>query len=137
MRRPSCGFENPVGKRLCGQYATPLTGSCPTCGFANPPSFLFCAECATRLMNSPAAAPPQAPLSYTRRHLAMQILTSKTALKGKRKQIIVLFVDLKDSMKLLAQRDPEEAGQLLNPVLEHLMDPVHRWSGESDKGIRG
>jgi hypothetical protein len=126
MRRPSCGFENPVGRRLYGQYATPLTGSCPTCGIANQPSFLLCAECATRVINSLVAAPPQAPLSYTRWLLAKQILTSKIALKGERKRIIVLFVDLKGSMKLLADCDLEEAGQLLNPVIEHLKDTVHR-----------
>jgi class 3 adenylate cyclase len=71
----------------------------------------------------------RAPLSYTPMHLAEKILTSKTALEGERKQVTVLFADLKGSMELLADRDPEEARQLLDPVLERMMDAVHRYEG--------
>jgi class 3 adenylate cyclase/tetratricopeptide (TPR) repeat protein len=44
-------------------------------------------------------------------------------------QVTVLFADLKGSMELLADRDPEEARQLLDPVLERLMAAVHRYEG--------
>ena len=76
-----------------------------------------------------ASASTQAPLSYTPSHLAEKILTSKTALEGERKQVTVLFADLKGSMELLADRDPEEARQLLDPVLTLMMDAVHRYEG--------
>ena len=66
---------------------------------------------------------------YTRPYLAEKILTSSTALEGERKQVTVLFADLKGSMELLADRDPEEARQLLDPVLEHMMAAVHRYEG--------
>jgi class 3 adenylate cyclase/tetratricopeptide (TPR) repeat protein len=56
-------------------------------------------------------------------------MTSKSALVGERKQVTVLFADLKGSMELLADRDPEEARQLLDPVLEHMMAAVHRYEG--------
>src|SRR4029434_10718062 len=55
--------------------------------------------------------------------------TSKTALEGERKQVTVLFADLKGSMELLADRDPEEARKLLDPVLELMMEAVHRYEG--------
>jgi adenylate/guanylate cyclase family protein len=71
----------------------------------------------------------RAPLTYTPPYLAEKILTSKTALEGERKQVTVLFADLKGSMALLADRDPEEARQLLDPVLEHMMAAVHRYEG--------
>jgi class 3 adenylate cyclase len=61
--------------------------------------------------------------------LAEKILTSKAALEGERKQVTVLFADLKGSMELLADRDPEEARKLLDPVLEHMMEAVHRYEG--------
>jgi class 3 adenylate cyclase len=32
-------------------------------------------------------------------------------------------------MELLADRDPEEARQLLDPVIEHMMEAVHRYEG--------
>jgi class 3 adenylate cyclase/tetratricopeptide (TPR) repeat protein len=78
----------------------------------------------------PPTAPPQpVPLAYTPPHLAEQILTSRSALEGERKQVTVLFADLKGSMELLADRDPEEARQLLDPVLERMMAAVHRYEG--------
>ena len=78
---------------------------------------------------APAMEQERAPLSYTPMHLAEKILTSKTALEGERKQVTVLFADLKGSMELLADRDPEEARQLLDPVLERMMAAVHRYEG--------
>jgi class 3 adenylate cyclase/tetratricopeptide (TPR) repeat protein len=69
------------------------------------------------------------PDAYTPKHLAEKILTSKTALEGERKQVTVLFADLKGSMELLADRDPEEARKILDPVLERMMDAVHRYEG--------
>jgi class 3 adenylate cyclase/tetratricopeptide (TPR) repeat protein len=74
-------------------------------------------------------APPRSPDSYTPKHLAEKILTSKAALEGERKQVTVLFADLKGSMELLADRDPEEARKLLDPVLEKMMEAVHRYEG--------
>src|SRR5207249_10143334 len=67
------------------------------------------------------------PAAYTPKHLAEKILTSKLTLEGERKQVTVLFADLKASMELLADRDPEEARKLLGPVLEHMMEAVHRY----------
>src|SRR5882672_5552078 len=83
---------------------------------------------------SSAAAPVSppsvgSPLAYTPAYLAEQILTSRSALEGERKQVTVLFADLKGSMELLADRDPEDARQLLDPVLERLMAAVHRYEG--------
>jgi class 3 adenylate cyclase/tetratricopeptide (TPR) repeat protein len=69
------------------------------------------------------------PQAYTPKHLAEKILTSKAALEGERKQVTVLFADLKGSMELLADRDPEDARRLLDPVLEHMMEAVHRYEG--------
>jgi class 3 adenylate cyclase/tetratricopeptide (TPR) repeat protein len=78
---------------------------------------------------APTVPPQHVPLTYTPPHLAEQILTSRSALEGERKQVTVLFADLKGSMELLADRDPEEARQLLDPVLERMMATVHRYEG--------
>jgi len=61
--------------------------------------------------------------------LAEKILTSRAALEGERKQVTVLFADLKGSMELLADRDPEEGRPLLDPVLERMMATVHCYEG--------
>jgi predicted ATPase/class 3 adenylate cyclase len=78
---------------------------------------------------APVEPPGHAPLAYTPPYLAEKILTSRSALEGERKQVTVLFADLKGSMELLADRDPEEARQLLDPVLERMMAAVHRYEG--------
>jgi class 3 adenylate cyclase/tetratricopeptide (TPR) repeat protein len=77
----------------------------------------------------PAIDQARAPLSYTPPYLAEKILTSKAALEGERKQVTVLFADLKGSMELLADRDPEEARTILDPVLERMIEAVHRYEG--------
>jgi class 3 adenylate cyclase len=76
-----------------------------------------------------AETPSRGPRAYTPSYLAEKILTSRSALAGERKQVTVLFADLKGSMELLADRDPEEARQLLDPVLERMMAAVHRYEG--------
>jgi class 3 adenylate cyclase len=129
MQCPRCQAENPSGMRFCGQCAAPLASVCAACGTANPPANRFCGQCAAPL--NQAAPPPKftSPDTYTPKHLAEKILISKVALEGERKQVTVLFADLKGSMELLADRDPEEARKLLDPVLQLMMDAVHRYEG--------
>jgi len=81
--------------------------------------------------DTPPAAQPDRPelLSYTPKHLADQILRSKGALEGERKQVTVLFADIKGSTELIDGLDPEEARQLLDPVLHLMMDAVYRYEG--------
>ena len=75
----------------------------------------------------PAAGVP--PLSDTPQALAERILTSRAGVEGERKHVTILFADVKDSLELIARRDPEEARRLLDPVLEIMMDAVHRYEG--------
>jgi class 3 adenylate cyclase len=136
MHCPSCGFENPLGMNFCGRCGTTLSPRCPHCTFENPPGFAFCGKCGADLAEPTPAARPSSRTGTTPRlqtpipvYLAEKILTSKTTLEGERKQVTVLFADLKGSMELLADRDPEEARQLLDPLLERMMAAVHRYEG--------
>jgi class 3 adenylate cyclase/tetratricopeptide (TPR) repeat protein len=119
---------------FCGGCGTRLPSLCSSCGFANPEGFAFCGKCGARVTEATTPAPQGAPAvgspqSFTPKHLAEKILISRAALEGERKQVTVLFADLKSSMELLAERDPEEARTLLDPVLEHMMEAVHRYEG--------
>jgi predicted ATPase/class 3 adenylate cyclase len=78
---------------------------------------------------SPATDQERPPLVYTPRHLAEKILTSRSALEGERKQVTVLFADIKDSTELIKDLDPEAAQQLLDPAIHRMMDGVHRFEG--------
>ena len=81
---------------------------------------------------SPLATAPaedRAPLAYTPPHLTDKILAARPALEGERKQVTVLFADLKDSTELIRGLDPEAAQQLLDPAIHLMMDAVHRFEG--------
>jgi len=128
MKCPRCQHENPQGARFCEECATPLARTCSSCGTALSATAKFCHACAHPVAAG-AGTPSRSPDSYTPKHLAEKILTSKSALEGERKQVTVLFADLKGSMELLADRDPEEARKILDPVLELMMEAVHRYEG--------
>ncbi len=87
--------------------------------------------CGERLVGPPAPPRPAAPTPEPSipRYLAERIISSRGALEGERKQVTVLFADLKGSLELLADRDPEEARKILDPVLERMMNAVHRYEG--------
>ena len=129
MQCPRCQHENPSGVKFCGECGARLELLCPSCRAANPTANKFCNDCGAPLAQMATGVKVVSPESYTPKHLAEKILTSKSALEGERKQVTVLFADTKGSMELLADRDPEEARKLLDPVLEHMMKAVHRYEG--------
>jgi len=130
LKCPRCQQDNPTHARFCLGCGAHLTLACGSCGAELPGGARFCLQCG-QAVAAGTAAPLRSPSpeTYTPKHLAEKILTSKAALEGERKQVTVLFADLKGSMELLADRDPEEARKLLDPVLTLMMDAVHRYEG--------
>jgi class 3 adenylate cyclase/tetratricopeptide (TPR) repeat protein len=130
---PRCHAQNREGARFCRQCGTRLEAACAACGAKVEPGSKFCDSCGASLVAgaAPATAPSRfaSPESYTPKHLAEKILTSRSALEGERKLVTVLFADLKGSMELLADRDADEAPKLLDPVLERMMEAVHHYEG--------
>jgi predicted ATPase/class 3 adenylate cyclase len=99
---------------------------CSACGHENPAGARFCNDCGAHL-----AAPTitREPRSYTPRHLAEKILASRSALRGERKLVTVLFVDVVRSMELAERVDPEEWHRLLDRLFRVLTGGVHRYEG--------
>ena len=131
MKCPRCQHENPPAAKFCVECGAALARNCTRCGAAMPPAAKFCPECA-----HPAGTAPATPASYTPRHLAERILNSRGALEGERKHVTVLFADLKGSLELIADRDPDEARKILDPVLERMMEAVHHYEGTVNE-VRG
>ena len=130
MKCPRCQYANPPGSNFCLGCGTRMGATCGACGNEVPAGARFCNKCGTPISGEPAGQVRFAsPESYTPKHLAERILTSKSALEGERKQVTVLFADLKGSMELLADRDPEEARRILDPIIAHMMEAVHRYEG--------
>ena len=134
MKCPRCGHENRLDRRFCGQCGASLASACPACAFSNDPGEKFCGGCGKALAGASASKFAD-PASYTPKHLAERIINSRAALEGERKQVTVLFADLKGSMELLADRDPEEAQKLLDAVLERMMEAVHHYEGTVNQAM--
>ena len=130
MECPRCHADAPPEARFCVDCGARLVLTCRHCGAAVEAGSSRCRMCdramSPRLDEATRFASPR---TYTPKHLAERILTSRESLEGERKQVTVLFADLKGSMELLATRDPEDARRLLDPVLEHMMAAVHRYEG--------
>jgi class 3 adenylate cyclase len=128
VKCPRCQMDNRADARFCEECGARMEQSCPACGNPVGTGKKFCGHCGAALTQKTTDR-TAAPESYTPKHLAEKILTTRADLAGERKQVTVLFADLKGSMELLADRDPEEARRLLDPVLERMMEAVHRYEG--------
>jgi class 3 adenylate cyclase/tetratricopeptide (TPR) repeat protein len=130
MECPRCHHANADGARFCGECGASLLldAPCASCGQANPAGQEFCNGCGQRLGESAGAA-ERAPRAYTPPHLAEKILTSRAALEGERKQVTVLFADVKGSMDLAEKLDPEVWHAVMDRFFQLLADGVHRFEG--------
>ena len=123
MRCSKCGFENPAGMKFCGQCTAALALVCPKCHCENPPGFKFCGQCTTAL--APATVGP----APSRSPVTVREADDAATLEGERKTVTALFADIKGSMELIEDLDPEEARRLVDPALKLMMDAVHRYEG--------
>src|SRR5216117_2343968 len=80
-------------------------------------------------LGSQASGSAPDPRAYTPQHLAEKILTTRAALEGERKQVTVLFADVKGSMELAEQVDPEEWHKIIDRFFQILAKGVHRFEG--------
>jgi class 3 adenylate cyclase/tetratricopeptide (TPR) repeat protein len=129
MQCPRCQHENPAGMKFCGECGARFESSCPVCGASNPPGNKFCGQCGGSLTQSGAASKFTTPATYTPKHLAEKILSSKSALEGERKQVSVLFVDVAGFTALSEASDPEDVHGLMNRAVELMLGEVHRYEG--------
>ncbi|HWN16124.1 MAG TPA: adenylate/guanylate cyclase domain-containing protein [Candidatus Dormibacteraeota bacterium] len=125
-----CQTPNPPSHRYCVECGQALLVACPRCGFAPEAGARFCGGCGHAIA-APAPIPDRfaSPDVYTPPDLAEKIRTARGAVEGERKQVTVLFADMKGSLELLADRDPEDARCMLDPVLALMMEAVHRYEG--------
>jgi len=132
MTCPSCQRQNPPEANFCLECGARLAQACRSCGAVLPRGARFCHGCG-RAVDAPS--PMASPESYTPKHLAEKILISRSALEGERKQVTVLFADMKGSMELLVDRDPEDARRILDAAVERMMEAVHCYEGTVNQVI--
>jgi Double zinc ribbon/Adenylate and Guanylate cyclase catalytic domain len=134
MQCPRCQHDNPQGARFCEECATPLARACSNCGMALSATAKFCHACAHPVA-ARAAAPPRSPESYTPKHLAEKILTSKAALEGERKQVTVMFADVSGFTAMSERLDPEEVHAIMDRAFEIVLAAVHHYEGTINRRV--
>src|SRR5215470_2598264 len=122
MRCSKCGAESLSGKRFCTECGSPLAIRCPQCGAETSANAKFCADCGTVL--AAIASSTAKEIRITPEHA-----DALPAIHGERKTVTALFADIKGSTELMREIDPEEARALIDPVLQLMMDAVHRYDG--------
>src|SRR5437773_1002259 len=131
---PQCRSENFPDSAFCDQCGARLETACSNCGEPNRREARFCKNCGRLIDQTPTTAPSTVPGvpppdTYVPKHLAEKILASRHTLEGERKQVTVLFADIRGSTKLVEGLDPEEAQKIIDPVLSVMMEAVHRYEG--------
>src|SRR5215471_14094886 len=126
MRCSKCGAENPNRAKFCVECASPFARKCPSCKAENPPTAKFCLECAKPLdgtsgksQNAAAASSP----------ILVGAETPDSSADGERKTVTMLFADIKSSMEMMENLDPEEARAIVDPALKLMSDAVHHYDG--------
>ena len=119
MLCPSCGTENPAGKKFCGNCGTALAMACEACGSPNPPGNRFCGECGARPgRRAGRRTPPAAREAAAERRL-----------------VSVLFADLVGFTTLSESRDAEEVRELLSRYFDTCRRLIELYGGTVEKFI--
>src|SRR5580700_3295414 len=133
MRCSNCGFQNPLGKKFCGNCGSQLGNSCPKCGVENPESNKFCGDCGAVLAADSRTTASSNQLSSSAPAMSEISIAAGPASgaipDGERKTVTALFADIKGSMELMEDLDPEEARAIVDPALKLMIDAVHRYDG--------
>ncbi len=132
MRCAKCATENRDGRKFCAECGAPLNARCASCGAENEPAEKFCGECGVALAGKAQAAsakPPATKPTAPEIHVAPTRTDSSDVPEGERKTVTALFADIKGSMELIEDLDPEEARRLVDPALKLMSEAAHRYEG--------
>ena len=131
MKCPKCQYENREGAKFCKKCGNKLELICPSCDHPYQADSIFCDECGHTL-TKPKAAPSvnySEPQSYTPKHLADKILTTRSSIEGERKLVTVFFADMANYTSISEKLDPEEVHQIMDGAFKILMDEIHKYEG--------
>jgi len=137
MDCPACGRANPEGAKFCNQCGAPLPLHCVKCGASNPIASKFCNECAAPLSGGTSLKVKTNEQIRPEIQVIQDQSDSTANLDGERKTVTALFADIKGSMELMEDLDPEDARKIVDPALKLMIDAVRRYDGYSAPRRRG
>jgi ribosomal protein L40E len=131
---PNCRSENLPDALFCVECGSRIDQPCRACGTTNPPASKFCRKCGKRLIGEVSARQPARPASESEPVSPVHLLPESApgagaTPEGERKTVTALFADIKGSMELMEDLDPEEAHAIIDPALKLMIEAVHRYDG--------
>jgi class 3 adenylate cyclase len=130
MQCVKCDYDNPTDALFCMKCGAGIKNRCASCQTLNPLDANFCKKCGARLQPAAAAIAPRATAPPRTQNIESSIQQQfPDGLDGERKNITALFADIKGSMELMEDLDPEEARAIIDPALKLMIDTVHRYDG--------
>jgi Double zinc ribbon len=124
MRCSKCGSDNREGRKFCTTCGTALVASCPKCGAPIQLGESFCGECGS-LLSTPLtfSAPSKGQVRLS------DVVPPAEIVEGERKTVTALFADIRGSMELMENLDPEESRAIVDPALKLMIEAVRRYDG--------
>ena len=131
MKCSKCQSENREGVKFCEDCGAKMEVKCPSCGAFIAMGKRFCGECGHELKEPEKALPLDytQPQSYTPKHLADKILTTRSSIEGERKLVTVFFADVANYTSISEKLDPEEVHEIMDDAFKILMDEIHKYEG--------
>jgi class 3 adenylate cyclase/tetratricopeptide (TPR) repeat protein len=129
MRCASCNHDSSFDALFCDACGSKLESICATCGTTNQPDARFCKKCGTRIATESAPAKPAAASTAANIRIRPEQRDASTTLEGERKTVTALFADIKGSMDLMEDLDPEEARAIVDPAIRLMIGAAHRYDG--------
>ena len=137
MKCSKCQFENPDGLKFCNECGQKLAFICPSCKAVNQPGSKFCGECGNSLTRPSPAVPKE--LSFDEKIARLQkylpsgitekILSQRDRIEGEKRQVTVMFCDMKGFTPLSERLGPEAVYGMMDQVYEILIHKVHDYEG--------
>src|ERR1700681_2697267 len=125
-----CNYDNTADALFCMKCGTKVENRCASCNTVNHADAKFCRKCGGALgSGAPAPSPSSAAAATTPRVEITHERHTAEGLDGERKTVTALFADIKGSTELMRDLDPEEARAIVDPVLQFMMEAVHRYGG--------
>jgi len=124
-----CGTNNPSTNNFCAKCGTALAKPCAKCKAENPSTSDFCGKCGASLNDARAVAATSTPPGLASAVRVAPEGSSPESLDGERKTVAALFADIKGSMELMEDLDPEEARAIVDPAIKLMIDSAHRYGG--------
>src|SRR5690349_14907219 len=132
MHCTKCGTESTTGRKFCAACGSPLSNRCQKCGAENALSSSFCEDCGGALTGN-VRATLASPFQDLSKAPEVRVTPAQTdaslAIDGERKMVTALFADIKGSMELMEDLDPEEARAIVDPALKLMIDSVNHYDG--------